>query len=60
MNVMIHERKRVSQVSNLVLVVEHTYAQCNGVHVVDGHSGECFLLGIGCQVAKDINKALLD
>jgi hypothetical protein len=25
----------------------------------DGHSGECSLLGIGFQIAKDINEALL-
>jgi hypothetical protein len=25
----------------------------------DGHMGECSLLGIGCQIAKDINKDLL-
>jgi hypothetical protein len=43
----------------LVPAVEHTYAQCKEVHAGDGHSGECFLLGIGCQAAKDINKALL-
>jgi hypothetical protein len=49
----------VSQVSNLVTVVEHTYAQCKEVHAGDGHSGECFLLGIGYQDVKDKNKALL-
>jgi hypothetical protein len=27
--------------------------------VGDGNSGECSLLGIGCQVAKDIKEALL-
>jgi hypothetical protein len=30
-----------------------------GVHVGDGHSGECFLLGIECQDENVINKALL-
>ena len=25
----------------------------------DGYLGECSLLGIGCQIAKDINEALL-
>ena len=49
----------MSQVRKLVLAMEHTYAQCTEVHVGDGHSEECFLLGIGCQAAKDINKALL-
>jgi hypothetical protein len=49
----------VSQESNLFLVVEHTYAQCKDVHAGDGYLGECFLLGIGCQATKDINKALL-
>jgi hypothetical protein len=39
--------------------VEHTYAQCKDVHVGYGHLGECFLLGIGCQATKDINKAIL-
>jgi hypothetical protein len=39
--------------------MEHTYAQCKEVHAGDGHSGESSLLGIGCQVVKDINKALL-
>jgi O-acetylhomoserine/O-acetylserine sulfhydrylase-like pyridoxal-dependent enzyme len=59
MNVMIHKRKRVSQVRNLVIVVEHTYAQRNEVHTRDGHLEECFLLGIGFQDAKDIKKDLL-
>ena len=49
----------MSQVSNLVPVVEHTYAQCKGVHAGDGHSRECFLLGIGCQDENDIDHALL-
>jgi hypothetical protein len=49
----------VSQVINLVQAVEHTNAQCKEVHVGDGHSGECFLLSIGCQAKKNINKALL-
>jgi hypothetical protein len=39
--------------------VEHTYAQCKEVHAGDGHSRECSLLGIGCQVEKDINEDLL-
>jgi hypothetical protein len=46
-------------VCKLVASMEHTYAQCNELHAGDGHSRECFLLGIGCQDAKDINKALL-
>ena len=49
----------MSQVRKLVLAVEHTYAQCKEVHAGDGHSGEHFLLGIGCQATKDINKTLL-
>jgi hypothetical protein len=49
----------VSQVRKLVPTVEHTYAQCKEVHTRDGHLGGCFLLGIGCQVTKDINKDLL-
>ena len=49
----------MSQVRKLVPTVEHTYAQCKEVHVGDEHSGECFLLGIGCQDENDINKALL-
>ena len=43
----------------LVPAKEHTYAKCKEVHVGYGHSRECFLLGIRCQYAKDINKALL-
>jgi hypothetical protein len=43
-----------------VPVVEQTYSQCKEVHAGDGHSGECFLLGIGCQAAKDIKKDLLE
>ena len=39
--------------------MEHTYAQCKEMHAGDGHSGWCSLQGIGCQIAKDINKALL-
>jgi hypothetical protein len=27
--------------------------------VGDEHSGECSLLGIGCQVSKDTNEALV-
>jgi hypothetical protein len=49
----------VSQIRNLVPTVEHTYAQCKEVHAGYGHLGECFILGIGCQAAKDIKKALL-
>jgi hypothetical protein len=49
----------VSQVSKLVPTMGHTYVQCKEVHAGDGHLGECFLLGIGCQAGKDINKALL-
>ena len=37
----------------------HTYAQCKEINARDGHLGECFVLGIGCQIAKDINEALL-
>jgi hypothetical protein len=43
----------------LVPIVEHNYVQCKEVHPGYGHSRECFLLGIGCQYAKDINKDLL-
>jgi hypothetical protein len=43
----------------IVPAMEHTYAQCKEVHAGDEHLRECFLLGIGCQDAKDINKALL-
>ena len=49
----------MSQVIKLVPAVEHTYAQCKEVYAEDGHSGECLLLGIVFQVAKDINKAML-
>ena len=56
---MIQMRKQVFQVSNLVPVVEHTYAQCKEVHTGDGHLRECSLLGIWCQIAKDRNEALL-
>jgi hypothetical protein len=59
MNAMIQRRKQVSQVSKLVPVVEHTYAQCKEVHARDAHSGECFLFDIGCQDEKDNKKALL-
>jgi hypothetical protein len=38
--------------------MEHTYAQYEEMHAGDGHSRECSLLGIGCQIVKDINKAL--
>jgi hypothetical protein len=43
----------------LVLAVEHTYSQCKEVHARDGNSGECFLLGVGCQDAKDIKRLCL-
>ena len=39
--------------------MEHTYAKCKEVHVGDGHSGKCSLLGIGCQVEKDIMRLYL-
>jgi hypothetical protein len=32
---------------------EHTYAQCKETRAGYGHSGECFLLGYRCQVAKE-------
>jgi hypothetical protein len=58
MNGMIQRRKQVLQVRKIVPTVEHTYAQCKELHARYGHSGKCFLLGIGCQDANDINKAL--
>jgi hypothetical protein len=48
----------VSQVIKNSSDMEHSYAQCKEVHVGDGHSGECSLLGIGYQATNDINKAL--
>ena len=39
--------------------MERTYAQCKEMHVGNGNSGWCSLQGIGCQILKDINKALL-
>jgi hypothetical protein len=39
--------------------VEHTYAQCKEVHAGDGHSGECSLLVIRCEFAKDITRLCL-
>ena len=39
--------------------MERTYAQYKKMHARDGHSGWCSLQGIGCQIAKDKNKALL-
>jgi hypothetical protein len=59
MKAMTQRRKRVLQVSNQVPAVEHTYSQCKEVHTGDGSLSKCFLLGIGCQDAKDINKAML-
>jgi hypothetical protein len=32
---------------------EHTYAQCKEACAGYGHSGECFLLGYMCQIAKE-------
>ena len=36
----------------LVPTVEHAYAQCEGVHVGYGHSGEFFLLGYRVSSCK--------
>jgi hypothetical protein len=39
--------------------MECTYDQCKEMDAGDGNSGEFSLLGIGCQISKDINETLL-
>jgi hypothetical protein len=40
----------------LVSIVEHTYAQCKGMHVGYGHLGEYFLLGYRVSRCKGYKK----